>query len=77
MNIDLDIARAAKLKPITEIASKIGIPDDVVLQHGPHIAKIELSHVEKIAEKPDGKLILVTAISPTPRRREFGSPWSS
>ena len=66
MNIDLDIARAAKLKPITEIASKIGIPDDVVLQHGPHIAKIELSHVEKIAEKPNGKLILVTAISPTP-----------
>jgi formate--tetrahydrofolate ligase len=66
MNIDLEIARAAKLKPITEIASKIGIPDDAVLQHGPHIAKIELSHVEKIAEKPDGKLILVTAISPTP-----------
>ena len=66
MNIDLDIARAAKLKPITEIAAKIGIPGDVVLQHGPHIAKIELSHVEKIAEKPNGKLILVTAISPTP-----------
>jgi formate--tetrahydrofolate ligase len=36
------------------------------LLHGPHIAKIELSHVEKIAEKPNGKLILVTAISPTP-----------
>ncbi|MHA1164849.1 MAG: formate--tetrahydrofolate ligase, partial [Alphaproteobacteria bacterium] len=66
MNVDLEIARAAKLKPITEIAGNIGIPDDVVLQHGPHIAKIELSHVEKIAEKPNGKLILVTAISPTP-----------
>ncbi len=66
MNIDLEIARAANLKPITEISSKIGIPDDVVLQHGPHIAKIDLSHVEKIAEKPNGKLILVTAISPTP-----------
>ena len=66
MTIDLEIARSAKLKPITEIASKLGIPEDVVLQHGPHIAKISLSHVEKIAEKPNGKLILVTAISPTP-----------
>ena len=66
MNIDLEIARAANLKPITEISSRIGIPDNMVLQHGPHIAKIELSHVEKIAEKPNGKLILVTAISPTP-----------
>ncbi|MFQ5626809.1 MAG: formate--tetrahydrofolate ligase, partial [Methyloligellaceae bacterium] len=66
MTIDLEIARSANLKPITEIASKLGIPGDVVLQHGPHIAKIALPHVEKIAEKADGKLILVTAITPTP-----------
>ena len=42
MTIDLEIARAANLKPITEIASTLGIPNDVVLQHGPHIAKIAL-----------------------------------
>ncbi len=66
MTIDLEIARSAKLKPITEIAGKLGISGDVVFQHGPHIAKIALGHVEKIAEKPNGKLILVTAISPTP-----------
>ena len=66
MTHDLDIARAAKLKPITEIAGKLGIPDDAVLQHGPYIAKIDLPYVEKIAQKPDGKLILVTAITPTP-----------
>ncbi|MCH8239452.1 MAG: formate--tetrahydrofolate ligase, partial [Proteobacteria bacterium] len=66
MTHDLDIARAAKLKPITEIAGKLGIPDDAVLQHGPYIAKIALPYVERIAQKPDGKLILVTAITPTP-----------
>ena len=66
MTHDLDIARAAKLKPITEIAGKLGIPDDAVLQHGPYIAKIDLPYVERIAQKPDGKLILVTAITPTP-----------
>ncbi len=66
MTTDLEIARSATLKPITEIAGELGIPGDVVLQHGPHIAKISLAHVEKIAKKADGKLILVTAISPTP-----------
>jgi formate--tetrahydrofolate ligase len=66
MTIDLEIARAAKLKPITEISGKLGIPDDVVLQHGPHIAKITLDHCEKVSAKGKGKLILVTAITPTP-----------
>jgi formate--tetrahydrofolate ligase len=66
MTIDLEIARAAKLQPITDISKKVGIPDDAVLQHGPHIAKISLDRCEKIAAKGGGKLILVTAITPTP-----------
>jgi formate--tetrahydrofolate ligase len=66
MTIDLEIARAAKLQSITDISKKVGIPDDAVLQHGPHIAKISLDRCEKIAAKGGGKLILVTAITPTP-----------
>ena len=66
MTIDLEIARAAKLKPIGEISSKVGIPDDAVLQHGHHIAKVSLDYCEKTAAKGGGKLILVTAITPTP-----------
>ncbi len=66
MTIDLEIARAANLKPITEISGKLGIPDDAVLQHGPHIAKVSLDYCEKVAATPKGKLILVTAITPTP-----------
>jgi len=66
MNVDLEIARAAKLKPITDISKKVGIPDDVILQHGPHIAKVSLDYCEKISTKGGGKLILVTAITPTP-----------
>jgi formate--tetrahydrofolate ligase len=67
MQTDIQIAQAAQLKPITEIAKRLSIPDDAVNQYGRYKAKI--SH--KLADtlnpgKPDGKLILVTAISPTP-----------
>ena len=55
MTIDLEIARAAKLKPIGEISSKVGIPDDAVLQHGHHIAKVSLDYCEKTAAKGGGK----------------------
>jgi len=66
MTIDLEIARKAKMKPITEIAGKLGVPEDKVLLHGPHIAKVALDHVETLTDKNRGKLILVTAITPTP-----------
>ncbi|MGI9386844.1 MAG: formate--tetrahydrofolate ligase, partial [Methyloligellaceae bacterium] len=66
MQADIEIARAAKLKPIGEIADRLSIPNDAVLQHGPHIAKIALDHVSSLEGRAQGKLILVTAITPTP-----------
>ena len=63
---DIEIARAAKLKPITEIAARIGVPASALYAYGPSIAKIDANFLESLADRPDGKLILVTAISPTP-----------
>ncbi|WP_207538417.1 formate--tetrahydrofolate ligase [Sabulicella rubraurantiaca] len=67
MSIDLEIARAAKLRPIAAIAARAGIPDEAVEPYGKHKAKISLSFVEETRrERPKGKLVLVTGISPTP-----------
>ncbi|HLT00826.1 MAG TPA: formate--tetrahydrofolate ligase [Geminicoccaceae bacterium] len=63
---DIDIARAATLLPIGEIAAKLGVPDRAVEPYGKHIAKISLDFVKEVADRPDGRLILVTAITPTP-----------
>ena len=63
---DIEIARSAKLKNITEITGKLGIPEDVVEPIGKYKAKISLNYLEKLKDKKDGKLILVTAINPTP-----------
>jgi formate--tetrahydrofolate ligase len=63
---DIEIAQAATMKPITEVASRLGIPDDALDQYGKYKAKISLEYIDSLAAKPDGKLILVTAISPTP-----------
>ena len=63
---DIDIAQAAKVKPIGEIAKKLGIPDDALSPFGHYKAKISLDYIDSLKGKPDGKLILVTAISPTP-----------
>ncbi len=63
---DIEIAQAAKIKPIREIALKLGIPDSAVSPYGHYKAKISLDYVQSLKGKPDGKLILVTAISPTP-----------
>jgi formate--tetrahydrofolate ligase len=54
------------MKPVTEIATRLGIPDDALDQYGKYKAKISLEYIDSLASKPDGKLILVTAISPTP-----------
>jgi formate--tetrahydrofolate ligase len=67
MRSDIEIARAAKLKPIAEIAAAIGVPEEALHPYGRWIAKIEPDFLRKTAEeRQDGKLILVTAISPTP-----------
>ena len=62
---DIEIAQSVKMRPITEIAQTAGIPDDYLEPYGKYKAKIDLSVFEQM-QKPDGKLILVTAITPTP-----------
>ena len=63
---DIEIARAATAKPITEISAKVGIPDDALMPYGQTKAKIQPDFIASLQDKPDGKLILVTAITPTP-----------
>ncbi len=65
-NSDIGIARAATLKPIEEIAAALDIPPSALFRYGPFKGKISLDFVAKAANAPRGKLILVTAISPTP-----------
>jgi formate--tetrahydrofolate ligase len=66
MSTDLEIARAATLKPIHEIARKAGIPDDALEPHGKYKAKVGLDFIAGLADRPDGALVLVTGINPTP-----------
>lgn len=63
---DIEIAQQAKLKPVTEIAAQLGIHDDEIEPYGKYKAKVSLDVYKRLADKPDGKLILVTAITPTP-----------
>jgi formate--tetrahydrofolate ligase len=63
---DIDIARAAALRPIEAIGEELGIRETALHRHGRHIAKVDLGWIEALRDRPDGKLILVTAISPTP-----------
>ena len=63
---DIEIARAASMQPIAEIGAKLDIPADALLQFGPTKAKISYDFIKKQSRRPDGKLILVTAITPTP-----------
>ena len=65
---DIQIAREAKMLPIKEILAKVNVPDEssAFSPMGRHIAKINLEYLDTLKDKPDGKLILVTAITPTP-----------
>ena len=63
---DLDIARANKTLPISEVAAGLGIPLKDLIPYGHDKAKISYDFLENLGHRPDGKLILVTAISPTP-----------
>ena len=63
---DLEIARAAKLEPIEAVGERIGLPADAIYRYGPYKGKVSLEHIAKLDAKPTGKLILVTAINPTP-----------
>jgi formate--tetrahydrofolate ligase len=66
MATDLEIARAATLQPIGLIAERAGIPDEALHPYGKHIAKLDGGYLADLKDRPRGKLILVTAISPTP-----------
>jgi formate--tetrahydrofolate ligase len=63
---DIEIARAAKLDSIIDVAKRIGINQESVFNYGHHKAKISLDFIESLKSKPEGKLILVTAMTPTP-----------
>ena len=66
MLTDVEIAQSAKMKPISEIAKKVGLEDDDLELYGKYKAKIALEAINRLENNPDGKLILVTAINPTP-----------
>jgi len=63
---DIEIARGATLKPIEEIGAGLGIPEKALYRYGPHVAKLSLDYIHGLADREDGRLILVTAITPTP-----------
>ena len=66
MDSDIEIAQRARLKCIGEIAARLDIPEAHLEPYGHYKAKLSLDYIDGLAGKPDGKLILVTAISPTP-----------
>ncbi|MCB1598556.1 MAG: formate--tetrahydrofolate ligase [Lysobacterales bacterium] len=66
MKSDIEIARAAKLTAIAEVGARLGIPSDAVVPYGRGMAKVDPDFLAGLADRPDGRLILVTAISPTP-----------
>ena len=66
MKSDIEIAQAAKLEKITTVAEKLDIPNESLEPYGHYKAKISMEFLKSLDSKEDGKLILVTAISPTP-----------
>src|SRR5438105_8362447 len=63
---DIEIAQQAKMQRITELAHKLGIPEDALEPYGHYKAKVALGYMDSLQKGKDGKLILVTAISATP-----------
>ena len=67
MKSNIEIAQAAKLRPITALAQdRLGIPEEALEPFGRYKAKLSLGYIDSLRDRPDGKLVLVTAISPTP-----------
>ncbi len=66
MKTDAEIARGIRLKPIGEIVEPLGVPEAHIIPYGRYAAKIDASFSEEIKGRPDGRLIVVTAMSPTP-----------
>ncbi|MBO4537686.1 MAG: formate--tetrahydrofolate ligase, partial [Erysipelotrichaceae bacterium] len=66
MLTDIEIAQTCEKKKITEIAADLGIPEESVELYGNYKAKIDYKLLKQLADRPNGKLVLVTAINPTP-----------
>jgi formate--tetrahydrofolate ligase len=67
MPTDIEIAQAATLRPIIPLlGERLGIPPEALEPYGQHKAKLSLEHIARLADRPDGRLVLVTAITPTP-----------
>lgn len=66
MKSDIEIAREAQPRPVVEIAAQLGIPAEQLVPYGHTKAKVNLDYVQGLEDRPDGRLILVTAMSPTP-----------
>ena len=66
MATDLEIARAATLLPISDIAAKLGLADEAILPFGRHVAKVSLESLAAVPMRKDARLVMVTAINPTP-----------
>ncbi|MGN0588935.1 MAG: formate--tetrahydrofolate ligase, partial [Ruminiclostridium sp.] len=66
MLTDIEIAQQANMLKIKDIAEKLGVTEDELIPYGHYKAKISQSYIDRQKDKPDGKLILVTAINPTP-----------
>jgi formate--tetrahydrofolate ligase len=66
MSSDIEIARAATMKPIADVGARLGIPADALQPYGHYKAKIGFDYLDSLKNETDGKLILVTAITPTP-----------
>ena len=66
MRTDIEIAQSASLEPIAAVASRLGIREEELERYGPHKAKVSFDLWERVKDRPDGKLVLVTAITPTP-----------
>ena len=66
MKTDIEIANEAVMRPVCDIAAKLGITEDELEAYGKYKAKINPSFLNRLSGKPDGKLVLVTAVSPTP-----------
>src|SRR5690606_25342261 len=63
---DIEIAHQAKMQRIVEVAAKLGIAEDHLVPYGHYKAKVSLEFIRSLEDRPDGKLVLVTAMSPTP-----------
>ncbi|MFM9226226.1 MAG: formate--tetrahydrofolate ligase, partial [Actinomycetota bacterium] len=63
---DLEIAQRARLAPMSDIASQLGLDDDLLEPYGRHVAKIDTAALGRVADRPRGRYVVVTAITPTP-----------